>query len=351
MKRLFLLLLAINLGLFLWGYQQEQHSLRIAPAPRANVGDLYLLSELGSNPELVTNTAGAAVLEAEQSYLPEQEESIADATNEYIAEHDEPIIAMPAPVIEPEPAAAAHEETGETIVAMTVPAIDEEHIGALTEEGIELPVAETERPPLDEVQEEDILEEQLVFESEEIAEVTMPENIPQTEIEAGPEEFTMEHKCYKLGPIDKRFVATEIARQLTNLNVEVTSHEVPVRRHIGYWVVYPPLDTIAQTRKKMQELKAAGVTDVWRFPQGEFRNAISLGLFSQMKNAEGIRESTLEKGFVTQVLSRYEEGVQYWLEFKSADTPPLSEENLQMLQDGHTDPDMELHPCSAVVIP
>jgi len=120
--------------------------------------------------------------------------------------------------------------------------------------------------------------------------------------------------CYTLGPFPKREDA-ETIRQLLQLSASATNvRREAQEQHIGYWVVIPPLETESEAIAKVRALKAAGITDVWRFTRGSLANAISLGLFAREKLARTHSENISSKGFATDVRPRYAERSTYWID-------------------------------------
>jgi len=52
-----------------------------------------------------------------------------------------------------------------------------------------------------------------------------------------------------------------------------------------YWVVIPPQVSWQASLKKVEELKAKGIKDLWLVPSGGNKGAISLGLFIEHSRA------------------------------------------------------------------
>ena len=52
-----------------------------------------------------------------------------------------------------------------------------------------------------------------------------------------------------------------------------------------YWVVIPPQVNWQASLKKVEELKAKGIKDLWLVPSGDNKGAISLGLFVEPSRA------------------------------------------------------------------
>ncbi len=330
MRHLFLLLLAVNIGLFVWGYQRELLSGQTAPRPRPDVGHLRLLSE---RPPLPT---------PEPPPVPEAAEDTAPAAQD---------------AVEADPAAGAadirmeHAEPAESVVGIES-LLPEEPSGAVRQEAEAVDREEgEERPSVKEVTAVGRPAEDPSSQPEEVAG-------PDPDLATGPaprvEAAVPEPPpsiCYRLGPVTALAPAEGLAGHLAQLGLDVVIHRRVVMQPKGYWVMLPPQASYAQARKRLQELKAAGISDLWLFHKGAYKNAISLGLYSRLSNAEAARSAAREKGVEAVVQPRQVQMEQYWLGFWSAQRPPLAEESRLALQEAYPEENFTLQPCPAVVTP
>jgi hypothetical protein len=62
----------------------------------------------------------------------------------------------------------------------------------------------------------------------------------------------------------------------------------------SYWVYLPPSSVNVQ--KRLADLRARGVSDVYLMPEGTWKGAISLGLFRQEELAVALQRSITERG-------------------------------------------------------
>jgi len=75
----------------------------------------------------------------------------------------------------------------------------------------------------------------------------------------------------------------------------------------GYWVYIPPLKAKAETERKIGELKALGVTDFFLVQDsGQWRNAISLGIFRTDEAAQAFLTRLKDRGVRSAVAERRE---------------------------------------------
>ena len=109
--------------------------------------------------------------------------------------------------------------------------------------------------------------------------------------------------CVRVGPLLPAD-ADEVLQKLPE-DVRLLS-DTPARLPVptGYYVMIPALPDRPAGIAKVGELRAAGFEDVWLFRGGDFRNAISLGLFSSEVGAERHALRVRDKGFDVAVLPK-----------------------------------------------
>jgi hypothetical protein len=75
----------------------------------------------------------------------------------------------------------------------------------------------------------------------------------------------------------------------------------------GYWVYMPPFKTKAEVDKKVGELKALGVNEFFVVQEtGQWRNAISLGIFKSDEAAQAFLSRLKEQGVRSAIAARRE---------------------------------------------
>ncbi len=94
---------------------------------------------------------------------------------------------------------------------------------------------------------------------------------------------------------------------LQKLGVEPARIERVVADADGYWVHMPPVENKAEIDRKIGELKALGVQEFFVVQEaGEWRNAISLGIFRSDEAANVFLASLRQRGVRSAVMSRRE---------------------------------------------
>lgn len=136
--------------------------------------------------------------------------------------------------------------------------------------------------------------------------------LPRKEIAAaGPTASS----CYEWTGFNANTVATARAA-LLKLSISAQEREDVVSDTIRYWVYIPPLKSLQAAQAKIQELQALGVAESAVMQDPLWRNAISLGVFTDEQLANrlltdlrnrGVRSATkgmrhAEKGLTTLLL-------------------------------------------------
>ena len=106
------------------------------------------------------------------------------------------------------------------------------------------------------------------------------------------------------------FAGPDVARAeaaLAKLELPAERIERTVTDAGGYWVYMPPQKTKADADRKVKELKALGVTEFFLVQDpGQWRNAISLGIFRTEEAAQGYLAKLKERGVRTAIAARRE---------------------------------------------
>ena len=120
--------------------------------------------------------------------------------------------------------------------------------------------------------------------------------------------------CGEIGPFRNRVQARRL-EETFGVEGKTRVYRRPTMVDTSYWVYRPPLEDRARAREEVARLKEAGIEDLWLMPDGEFRNAISLGLYSRREAAYAHAEMLRNKGFEVEVRPRQKEMERYWLAF------------------------------------
>jgi hypothetical protein len=109
--------------------------------------------------------------------------------------------------------------------------------------------------------------------------------------------------CIEIGPLS--IEAADAYLERLDPSIEPVSDLRTTEPEItGYYVMIPPLPSAAEGRNMVQALNDAGITDTWLFPQGIYRNGISLGLFRRYEGALQRRQRAVDQGFDAELVER-----------------------------------------------
>ena len=115
----------------------------------------------------------------------------------------------------------------------------------------------------------------------------------------------------------------------------------------GYWVYIPPLKTKVETDRKIGELKALGVADFFLVQEaGQWRNAISLGIFRTDEAAQTYLAKLKDRGVRSAVAERRENFLKQ-IAFLVREPDPAIVAKLAALQQEFTGTELKATQCPA----
>jgi len=281
MKWLFLLLLAANIALFVWGWDKQQQTVRQITVLEPEFGDLRLLSEAPAE-------AMAAADDAPVDEDDEQPASPLSPSVDASADGPEPV----------DPPLAVNEGTESATESASEAAAN--NIGDQSRDSFPAAV----QPPA--LESEPILEQ---------TDSTKPENakaVAETELKAPK----VDRVCGVIGPIENENELRSIVADLVEQQVTASQRTEPILRTVGFWVIIEPYGSQKQAIDAVTALKRQGITDLRRFYKGELKNGISLGMYRRERNAETRRKQIIAKGFPAELLARRKRVLLYFIDFQ-----------------------------------
>ena len=124
-----------------------------------------------------------------------------------------------------------------------------------------------------------------------ISEVAEPERLAEASSKPDavvPEAETIPVSCWFVGGFDEKANADRAVQTLQALQLKVSLEAVSVPDEPDYWVHVGPFPTRDKAMSVLQQLRARKV-DSFLIDDGELKNAISLGFFSQKRSAIGLQ--------------------------------------------------------------
>lgn len=133
----------------------------------------------------------------------------------------------------------------------------------------------------------------------------LDEPIPDEPAPEPPAPVSIASACWQIGPLDSPAVARALAAALPPGMALVETRQITEPVPTGYYVLIPVQPDRPTALRLERKLKAAGIEDSWVFTSGPLRNAISLGLFTQERNATRRLALVESKGFQPELRTRY----------------------------------------------
>lgn len=123
--------------------------------------------------------------------------------------------------------------------------------------------------------------------------------------------------CGAFGPFERGAEARSLAESLASQGMDTSLRRESMDKPIGYWVMIPPLQSQDAAIEKVKQLRASGIQDIRRFVKGDQKNGISLGVFSNKKNAQSRQQEIVSKGHGASVVPRLITVPTYWVDYRS----------------------------------
>lgn len=122
-------------------------------------------------------------------------------------------------------------------------------------------------------------------------------------------------RCVTIGPLPSA-VAEAAAGWLGDTKLDATRRNEDRRVANSYWVHLGPFENRRQAEARLKELERLGLHDVLIMQDADGRLAISLGLFTQLENAQNRMQELIEKGVAAQQETRYRTETVAWFDLR-----------------------------------
>lgn len=120
--------------------------------------------------------------------------------------------------------------------------------------------------------------------------------------------------CGEVGPASSLDLIEQASQRLIARNIDNNILQKDLVVSTDYWVIIPPRASERQAYRLLKQLQLANI-DSYIVTQGDYANAISLGLFTIRESAVGVKDKMIDAGFdvVIQEIERTQK--HYWLTF------------------------------------
>ena len=106
--------------------------------------------------------------------------------------------------------------------------------------------------------------------------------------------------CWLIGPFKEEVTGRQVVNRLEALDIKLQLRDVTLSGKPDYWVHIPPLPSRKAALKLLRELQSRKI-DSFLIAQGELKNGISLGLFTQKGRAESVYKKRAEQGYEAKI--------------------------------------------------
>ncbi len=152
-------------------------------------------------------------------------------------------------------------------------------------------------------------------------------------------------ECMTLGPFADERQMQAGQEQVTASGYTVNHYLTRDKLRDGFWVMLDPEATAEATKQRLASVKKAGIKEYFLILKGEYRNAISLGLFSKPDLAKRRLDTLVEKGFKPRIVQVTLPKREYWLEWVKGKFPPLNDAAITALRALNEDIGQTARPC------
>ena len=118
--------------------------------------------------------------------------------------------------------------------------------------------------------------------------------------------------CPYVGPYSDEPDAGSLVNVLIGDGYTATAHAVEVSKNVESWVLIPPRASRKESLQLLKKLQANKI-DSYLVAEGENKNAISLGLFSQPSSAKGVHERMKAAGYAVEIQTLEQLVYEYWV--------------------------------------
>ncbi len=118
--------------------------------------------------------------------------------------------------------------------------------------------------------------------------------------------------CTLVGAFSERIKAEYFVRRLSSLGVKAEIKNLLVSTTVGFWLHLPPLSSRKELLRRLDELQRQGV-DSYVIPDGDLKNGISLGMFSEERRAQSLQKQIVSLGYSPEVAQVPREKRELWV--------------------------------------
>ncbi len=136
--------------------------------------------------------------------------------------------------------------------------------------------------------------------------------------------------CISIGPIAEQQDGEKIVDGLYKAGYQSKLQSLELSKDVQYWVILPSYSTRREALAVLRQLQSKKI-DSYLVESGDFKNAISLGLFSKKSSAQGILDKIQEVGFAAEIREKVRVKNEFWVRILPGQTIENLQKTLQPL--------------------
>lgn len=125
-------------------------------------------------------------------------------------------------------------------------------------------------------------------------------------------------QCYTLGPFKTAQIAATVRQKLSKNGINAQNRVSKTKTRPGFWVYLPATASRAEAQANIALLKSKQIKEYFMIVNGEYTNAISLGVFSQPDLAQRRHDDIAAIGFTVKMQKVDLLQREYWLDWPIA---------------------------------
>jgi len=125
--------------------------------------------------------------------------------------------------------------------------------------------------------------------------------------------------CATIGPLGSAVMVRRLRDRLSAYASRIRERQTEARVERGFWVYLSISDSRDAAIEFANQLGSMGINDYFVVTSGEMENAVSLGLYNDLPNAEARQQQLQTLGFNPQLGARREYETRYWLDYQLLD--------------------------------
>ncbi len=154
--------------------------------------------------------------------------------------------------------------------------------------------------------------------------------------------------CYRLGPFVGKKPVTKALALLNSRGILANQSSYKDKNRDGFWVFIPPQTSRKKAKEIISKFKVIGEKHFFLVASGEFKNAISLGLFSLRKHANARLDEMKKLGFGPAMRNVNLPKSLFWLDWERDPEHHISREVFITLREHYKDIGQVEVPCTSI---